>query len=320
MIRHALVLTIAITGMTACGSTPQAPMHVYNSSFLENEGVVDAKPRDRSFDPLRMGDYAASPSVYVVRNDGRWTDGAGTPEPDVAPSGDTPVVAQNNDQTAPPTDASTSTEAPAETQKPSKTPSLSTTSETGVGGKQAVDSSATSDESNEAKVETGGYAPKTAAEFVSAVYGMNGVSIPAASPASIYKECKAKERVYFGTRPKVGDIVFFHNTFDANADGRNNDWYTHVGMIQAVSGDGTAEVVAWKEDATTVHRINLESPEVAEAGGDTLNTRLRKPGNDDAPFTQYYAGQLFAGFCGILGEKDEFVLVENWQPGMVLEK
>lgn len=314
MKRRLLFLAAAIIGTSACASTPNAPMHVYNSSFLENDGVVDATPRERGFDPLRLGDYASDASVYVVRNDGRWTGGPAASEPalDVNGGGGT-AVAQTTPDPAP-----TRNSEPSATKK---RPSLSTNAPTqaGVGAKRDVDSSAMADVKKEA-VDTGGYEPATAAQFVSSVYGMNGINLPNASPAAIYKTCKAQEKVYFGTRPKVGDVVFFHNTFDANGDGRNNDWYTHVGMVQAISGEATAEVVAWKDGKTTVHKVNLERPEVSEAAGETLNSRLRVPGNDDAPFTQYYSGQLFAGFCGVLGEKDEFVLVENWQPGMVLQK
>ncbi len=292
--------------LSACASTPQAPMHVYNSAFLDGDGVVEAAPKDRSFDPLRTGDFPDDATIYVVRNDGRWTGSPNVVEPVMQQEPDVQVA---QSKTAAP---------PAESEKSRFRPSLSVAAPSAIGGTQGVESESAPVE--ESKAPTNGYDPANAAEFVSAVYGMNSVDLPSDTPANIYKSCKAQGRVYFGTKPKVGDIVFFHNTFDANGDSRNNDWYTHVGMVQSVGDNATAEVVAWREGKVQVHHINLERPEVAEQGGQTLNSRLRAPGNSDAPFTQYYAGQLFAGFCGLLGEKAEFVLVENWQPGMSLSE
>jgi hypothetical protein len=311
-----ILFAAATITATACASTPQAPMHVYNSAFLENDGMVDAKPRSRTFDPLRTGDFNAGGEVFVVRNDGRWTGRGDAVAPDALAPDAVAEQPVNDVAASPATPRPSDSPATQKDQSPSVAkPSLSTTAPSAVGGKETR---VAPKESPSKTVDSGGYTPASAAEFVAAVYSMNGVELPAESPAAVYKSCKAKGNVYFGTKPKVGDIVFFHNTFDANADGRNNDWYTHVGMVQLVGDDATAEVVAWHDGAVRVHTINLERPEVAEDSGNVINSRLREPGNDDAPFTQYYAGQLFAGFCGLLGEKDEFVLVENWQPGMDL--
>ncbi len=158
-----------------------------------------------------------------------------------------------------------------------------------------------------------------ASEYVWAIYQLNGVVMDAAAKRhipKIYRRCKEKGRVYHASRPAVGDLAFFHNTLDANGDGRNNDWYTHVAIVDDVLDAGTVELLSYGRDKVSRAYVNLETPDDAS---EETNTRMRSPANNDPPFTQYYAGQLFAGFCSLLDDKKDFIAVDNWQPGMVLE-
>ena len=38
-------------------------------------------------------------------------------------------------------------------------------------------------------------------------------------------------------RPEPGDLVFFHDTYDRNRDGKLGDKWTHVALVEAVEGD-----------------------------------------------------------------------------------
>jgi hypothetical protein len=161
--------------------------------------------------------------------------------------------------------------------------------------------------------------PELASEYVWSIYQLNGVTMDVAAKrqvSKIFRQCKDQGRVYNASRPAVGDIAFFHNTRDANGDGRNNDWYTHVAIVDEVRTGGTVELLSFGVEKVSRAFLNLETPDDAS---EETNTRLRSPANDDAPFTQYYAGQLFAGFCSLLDDKKDFISVDNWQPGMILE-
>ncbi len=163
------------------------------------------------------------------------------------------------------------------------------------------------------------FQPAHAAAFIRAVYLANGVDIdlPANDDAValLYAAAKRRGKVYHATRPAVGDIVFFHNTYDRNGDGRNNDWYTHVGMVEAVDDKGNVHVLSYKGGKVTSFAINLEHPRKASGEG-IVNTQLRPRAEGDADFTQYLGGELFAGFGNLLGERTELVVIDNWVPGM----
>jgi hypothetical protein len=165
------------------------------------------------------------------------------------------------------------------------------------------------------------YFPDAAAAYVTAVYAVNETqtSDVGASPAiiDIYRYTQAHGSVYHSTTPAVGDLVFFHNTFDRNGDMRNNDWYTHVGLVEAVDTAGNIDVLSYLDGQVSRTRMNLERADVAMDGdGAIVNTTMRRPNNDDPAYTQYLASELFAGFGSLLGEATEFLVIDNWQPGM----
>ena len=109
----------------------------------------------------------------------------------------------------------------------------------------------------------------------------------------LHARCKKKGRVSFARRAPKGAAVFFHNTQDANGDGRNNDWYTGLGKV--VGHDGPTLLLQIQGGKKV--RLNLDQPDVHTKNGKTLNTALRAVRPEDPAYTQYLAGQLFAGFC-----------------------
>lgn len=162
-----------------------------------------------------------------------------------------------------------------------------------------------------------------ASRYISAIYELNNVQIPADAHTDIptlYRHCREKEAVFQSSEPKPGDMVFFHNLEDANGDGRNNDWYTFVGLVERVRNSGTVSILGYRDGEVRSYKMNLEQPDSHRSGGQTVNSKLRQKSSDDPPFTRYLAGQLFAGYCSLLGDRSELLVVDNWQPGMELQR
>ncbi len=166
--------------------------------------------------------------------------------------------------------------------------------------------------------------PLHAAEFIRAIYKVNGVDLEAGKGeqviATLHDNFKRRGRIYHATRPAVGDVIFFHNTFDRNNDGRNNDWYTHVGLVEGVDEDGTIHVLSYLNGKVDSFVVNLENPRLArnKTGKKLWNATLRTARPDDPPFTQQLAGELFAGFGSLLGDRTELMVIDNWSPSMDL--
>lgn len=115
------------------------------------------------------------------------------------------------------------------------------------------------------------------------------------SLTALYRHCQKQRALHFKT-PKVGQIVFFHNTFDANDDGRHNDWYTLAAIVTERSGDQlTLRGVSVDHEQRWM--LNLKQPKLATQGQSVINSPLRAKRPDDLPFTQYLASALFAGAC-----------------------
>jgi len=100
------------------------------------------------------------------------------------------------------------------------------------------------------------------------------------------------------TGPEPGDIVFFHNIWDANLNGAADDWLSGCGVVvetrrrrfEAVvrSGHAPRQVVAWPD-----------GPATRVLDGEQVNSFLRVPSRSDPEGMVYLAGQLYAGFIDI---------------------
>lgn len=161
------------------------------------------------------------------------------------------------------------------------------------------------------------YEPSHAAAYVRDVYSLNETSIGGGDTdtvVDVYRFVSDNGTVYHDPRPAVGDLAFFHNTFDANGDRRPNDWYTHVGIVESVDASNTVTVLSFVDDSVTRLTMNLDRPDDATDGGVDVNSTLREPSRDDTPHTQYLAGQLFAGFGSLLGERTQVIVLDDWNP------
>lgn len=304
-------MLVAVVGLSAgCATETTAPFHVYNSPLLEGRAQV-RYPTARHFDPLELGDH-------VLADEALADTGAAAPR---TPSraqlpADAPGVA--------PRPAGDAASAPApglpalSATKPAPVPAS-----TATGAPAASDTSAQPDarlaHAGNAPAET---APAKAAAFVWDVYRVNGVSFDRGARtdvAALYRACKKAGKVYHSSKPAIGDLVFFHNTDDYNGDTRNNDWYTHVALVESVGDAGQVALLGFHDGQVREQQLNLEQPDaMASRHGQQLNSQLRPRRDQDPPFTQYLSGQLFAGFCSALGDRSEFVVIDNWKPGMAL--
>ncbi len=111
---------------------------------------------------------------------------------------------------------------------------------------------------------------------------------------------------------RVGDIAFFHNTFDRNGNGRLDDPYTHVGVVINVAGDGTVTVAhGGATHGTGTFRMNPENPESRTSPeGQRWNDYLRVQRQSDPPGTRYLASELLAGYATVRLEDRG-----AWDPG-----
>ena len=141
--------------------------------------------------------------------------------------------------------------------------------------------------------------------FVEAVYEAEGIPLRAmmrrAAPdertgvAAAYRAMEAYGRVLDGAEwPAPGDLVFFHDTYDRNRNGRADDRFTHVGVVEYVV-DGT--VVFLHRGGRAVARASMDPrrPREGSANGEVVNSplRARNPRLEGAPTL---AGALFAGY------------------------
>lgn len=94
--------------------------------------------------------------------------------------------------------------------------------------------------------------------------------------------------------PRVGDIVFFSNTWDANRNQAYDDNMTHVGVILAVAADGTATFGHGNfSGGRTTSKLNMSRP-----ADPAVNTAMRSAAGGQP----WLAGQLVTGFATVRPE------------------
>lgn len=137
--------------------------------------------------------------------------------------------------------------------------------------------------------------------FVRLVYESLGIDLFAVSQGrrgengvtAIWRRARAARAIH--QRPRPGDIVFFHETYDRNHDGKRDDGLTHVGIVESVAEDGTVTFVHRGNSGIHRSKLNLRFPRVhRDRSGEVVNDILRpKMGKRRA----YTAGELFSGFA-----------------------
>jgi hypothetical protein len=142
--------------------------------------------------------------------------------------------------------------------------------------------------------------------FIQAVYEAEGIPLRALMQRAAPKErsgvvaaLRVVERhgTVFGGGgewPVPGDLVFWHDTYDRNRNGRADDRFTHVGIVEYVA-DGTVVFVHRGGKAVARGAMNVDRPGEARADGYVVNSPIRAKNRrlKDVPVL---AGALFAGY------------------------
>jgi hypothetical protein len=107
------------------------------------------------------------------------------------------------------------------------------------------------------------------------------------------------ESLYLASRrvraPRPGDLAFFHDTYDRNRDGRANDPYTHVAVVESVAGDA---VLLVHRGGRGIERVKMDLTRSSErASNDPVRHRRR----GDPRSLRVLAGELFAGYGTVVG-------------------
>ncbi len=77
--------------------------------------------------------------------------------------------------------------------------------------------------------------------------------------------------------PAVGDLIFFDHTYDRNKDGKANDAFSHIGVVERVLDDGTVVFVHRVSGRILRYRMNLARPHVRRTPeGQRVNHLLRR--------------------------------------------
>jgi hypothetical protein len=94
--------------------------------------------------------------------------------------------------------------------------------------------------------------------------------------------------------PHVGDLVFFHNTYDRSRNGRMDDALTHVGIVERIDKD-TIQFIHHLGRSIIRSRMNLRWPKQKfhPVSRKRINHLLRRAQGGVRAFT---AAELFAGF------------------------
>lgn len=94
--------------------------------------------------------------------------------------------------------------------------------------------------------------------------------------------------------PLPGDLVFFDNTWDQNANGRRDDPLSHVGVVERVEPDGTVLFVHRIGRLIVRWRMNTAHPHDRDDGnGTVLNHWLRAA---EGPRPSQTTAELFVAF------------------------
>lgn len=160
------------------------------------------------------------------------------------------------------------------------------------------------------------YDPVLAMAYVRATYELNGQPFPedAQMPVDIYRMATRSGGLYHTEYPAAGDVVFFSNTHDMNADGRDNDFYSHVGIVEAVADDGTVSVISYMDGGVQHTSMNLVMAQEREVDGREINTPMRARQGEDGS-AAWLSSHLTVGFAAFLGPEVETVhLIDQWQP------
>jgi hypothetical protein len=120
-------------------------------------------------------------------------------------------------------------------------------------------------------------------------YGGNGVR-------RVYLTLHDQGLLYATSYPAPGDIIFWDNTWDANANKQADDELTHIGLVVAAEQDGSISYLHYHYRlGPTVETMNLLRPDIdLGKDGKPVNAVIRMRGSPPGPGSN--AAQLFRAF------------------------
>lgn len=95
--------------------------------------------------------------------------------------------------------------------------------------------------------------------------------------------------------PRPGDLAFFHHTWDRNRDGRANDPFSHVALVEEVRGSA---VILLHRGSRGVERVRMDLSRPSDRRANDPVRALRR-GEDRS--LRVLAGELFAGYGTLPG-------------------
>jgi hypothetical protein len=118
----------------------------------------------------------------------------------------------------------------------------------------------------------------------------------------IWYFAKRRGAIHFRRVPEAGDLIFFHQTYDANGNRRADDFFTHVAVVEKVDEDGTVTYMDRAINGIARRRMNLFHPDHVRhpRTRKVVNSNVRPRRRWDEKGAKYLAGQLFAGFATVL--------------------
>jgi hypothetical protein len=137
--------------------------------------------------------------------------------------------------------------------------------------------------------------PDDCTGLVRLVYGKSGIDLrdlpaqPGDNGVTSLFRAAHGAHAFHRRAPRAGDIVFFHETYDRNRDGKRNDGLTHVGVVDSVKPDGSVTFVHRMRSGIARSRLSLRHP-----GRRAANDVLRRGTSSSRA---YLAGELVSGFA-----------------------
>lgn len=95
--------------------------------------------------------------------------------------------------------------------------------------------------------------------------------------------------------PVPGDLVFWHDTWDRDANGRRGDRLTHMGVVQWVEEDTIVFIHRGSKDVARGAMTVVRRSDRRDGDGKVLNTPLRRSAKHGAD-GPVLAAELLAGF------------------------
>ena len=131
--------------------------------------------------------------------------------------------------------------------------------------------------------------------YVIAVYGTVGISLTG-NTKSLHEQAVEEQLLNQIGQPRLGDVVFFDNSYDRNKNGRLDDQLTHIAIVKEVSADGTIAMMHLGGSGITDLVMNLQHPNEHRSPEGTLwnsYLRINKKGETSPRLT----GQLFNSYA-----------------------